>query len=175
MTGRQELSAHLIKTGVTGDDEADAVLVVVLGDGITMDTFQERQEEPLSLHKYVYCQDDPVNGTDPSGNAAYFVERGFEDQTKANAWSSGYGPGYLLFTSPTATGLGDPFDTQQPIVSTFSFHPNTLDFQGQNTPGRVTPQNEAEHLWRILMEDYVENLISFWQVLTDLRRASVLR
>jgi hypothetical protein len=33
-----------------------------------MDTYEGEQEHPLSLHKYVYCQDNPVDNTDPSGN-----------------------------------------------------------------------------------------------------------
>jgi hypothetical protein len=32
-----------------------------------MDTYEGDQEEPLSLHKYLYCHADPVNGCDPSG------------------------------------------------------------------------------------------------------------
>lgn len=49
-------------------DEGVAVLVVVLGDGITLDTFEGNQEDPLSLHKYVYGADNPVNRIDPSGH-----------------------------------------------------------------------------------------------------------
>ena len=33
----------------------------------TMDTFQGDNEDPSSLHKYLYCQDNPVNRMDPSG------------------------------------------------------------------------------------------------------------
>jgi len=36
----------------------------------TMDTAEGDQEDPLSLHKYLYCQADPVNYTDASGKAA---------------------------------------------------------------------------------------------------------
>jgi RHS repeat-associated protein len=32
-----------------------------------MDSFEGRQEEPLSLHKYLYCHGNPVNVVDPSG------------------------------------------------------------------------------------------------------------
>lgn len=32
-------------------------------------------EDPLSLHKYLYCQDNPVNNTDPSGKAVYAMTR----------------------------------------------------------------------------------------------------
>jgi hypothetical protein len=41
---------------------------VVLVVGITMDTYQGRQTDPLSLHKYLYCQANPINHTDPSGH-----------------------------------------------------------------------------------------------------------
>jgi hypothetical protein len=33
-----------------------------------MDSDEGRNEDPLSLHKYLYCQTDPVNNTDPSGH-----------------------------------------------------------------------------------------------------------
>jgi RHS repeat-associated protein len=33
----------------------------------TMDTFAGNSEDPLSLHKYLYCQGNSVNGIDPSG------------------------------------------------------------------------------------------------------------
>jgi hypothetical protein len=33
-----------------------------------MDTFEGDNEDPLSLHKYLYCHDNPVNKIDPSGH-----------------------------------------------------------------------------------------------------------
>ena len=33
----------------------------------TMDTFEGRQTDPQSLHKYLYCEADPVNNADPTG------------------------------------------------------------------------------------------------------------
>jgi len=35
----------------------------------TADPLEGNVEDPLSLHKYQYCQADPVNGRDPSGHA----------------------------------------------------------------------------------------------------------
>ena len=35
---------------------------------MTMDTYEGDTEDPLSLHKYLYAQDNPVDGSDPSGN-----------------------------------------------------------------------------------------------------------
>jgi RHS repeat-associated protein len=34
----------------------------------TTDTFEGDQEDPVSLHKYLFVADNPVNNTDPSGN-----------------------------------------------------------------------------------------------------------
>ena len=34
----------------------------------TMDSYEGNNEDPLSLHKYLYCEANPVNGFDPSGH-----------------------------------------------------------------------------------------------------------
>ncbi len=39
----------------------------------TMDSFEGNPSDPLSLHKYLYCHDNPVNGTDPSGHEFNFI------------------------------------------------------------------------------------------------------
>ena len=36
----------------------------------TMDSYDGSSEDPLSLHKYLYCQDNPVMGSDPTGHAS---------------------------------------------------------------------------------------------------------
>jgi hypothetical protein len=38
------------------------------GRFMTMDTYEEDKQDPQSLHKYVYGSDNPVDGSDPSGN-----------------------------------------------------------------------------------------------------------
>jgi hypothetical protein len=43
-----------------------------IGRFMTMDTFEGDQEDPQSLHKYVYCANNPVNLTDPNGENYYF-------------------------------------------------------------------------------------------------------
>lgn len=37
----------------------------------TMDSYEGNSTEPASLHKYLYCQADPVNRIDPSGNTDF--------------------------------------------------------------------------------------------------------
>jgi len=41
---------------------------VVLVAGITMDTDEGHNQDPLSLHKYLYCEANPANHIDPSGH-----------------------------------------------------------------------------------------------------------
>ena len=43
----------------------------------TMDTYQGNNEDPLSLHKYLYCKADPVNFVDPSGHDAIEMSNNF--------------------------------------------------------------------------------------------------
>lgn len=37
-----------------------------------MDSYVGRKEEPHTLHKYLYCHTDPINGIDPSGYLGLF-------------------------------------------------------------------------------------------------------
>jgi hypothetical protein len=37
------------------------------GRFVTMDTYEGNQQDPLSLHKFLYAADNPINSTDPSG------------------------------------------------------------------------------------------------------------
>src|SRR5262249_36018650 len=41
------------------------------GGFMPMDTFEGYNSQPLSLHKYLYCQGNPVNRIDPSGHGDF--------------------------------------------------------------------------------------------------------
>ena len=43
-----------------------------------MDTNEGQDEQPVTLHKYLYADADPVDGTDPSGNQDSMAELGAE-------------------------------------------------------------------------------------------------
>lgn len=85
-----------------------------------------------------------MDGTDPSGNAVYFVERAFDSGAKKGSWYLNYGHGYLLFTSSSDPGTGDPFTTHQQILHTFSWHPNVWDYKDTRTPGRVWENHTSD-------------------------------
>jgi hypothetical protein len=103
------------------------------------------------VHKYLYGEDNPVNNSDPSGKAVYFVERHFQGFVNGMAWPLGYGHGYLMFTDPSDPGTGDPFwvRTRQQILHTFSWHPYSWNFDSHaqpGVPGRVW-ENDTAHDW----------------------------
>jgi RHS repeat-associated protein len=45
-----------------------------MGRFVTMDSFAGDMQVPLSLHKYLYAEADPINHTDPSGQQTLSVE-----------------------------------------------------------------------------------------------------
>lgn len=53
----------------------------------TMDTTEGDNEDPLSLHKYLYGEDNPVNNVDPLGLSAYL----FFDMTGGPDWDQNAG------------------------------------------------------------------------------------
>ncbi len=46
-----------------------------MGRFLTRDTYTGEADEPLSLHLYVYCENDGVNMVDPSGHRRYATEQ----------------------------------------------------------------------------------------------------
>jgi RHS repeat-associated protein len=65
----------------------------------TMDSYEGSNQDPLSLHKYLYCQNNPVMGIDPSG--LYLEFRGVEDRPDYNAATN------YLYKSATARTVID--------------------------------------------------------------------
>ena len=62
-------NAHaLTRVGQAAYDGGAALEKVVFVAGITMDTFEGTQTDPLGLHKYLYVADNPVNLNDPTGH-----------------------------------------------------------------------------------------------------------
>jgi len=89
-----------------------------------MDTFEGHQEDPLSLHRYLYCQVNPVNGWDPSG-----------DEFELNSVLSAVGNGLQLAARTGLNGysayarakwLKDSVETVSTFAATGTFDPLTL-------------------------------------------------
>jgi hypothetical protein len=59
--------AHTRASQAAYDARASLEKVVSVA-GITMDTDEGDNRDPLSLHKYLFCKANSVDGTDPSGN-----------------------------------------------------------------------------------------------------------
>src|ERR1043166_3241349 len=51
----------------------------------TMDTFEGQSEDPLSLHKYLYAQSDPINRLDPSGRMSWEQFLGYDAEEAIQA------------------------------------------------------------------------------------------
>ena len=113
----------------------------------TRDDQEGDQQEPKSLNLYTYCESDPVDGIDPSGNAVYFVERKLSKGYGPETWPLGAGHGYLCFTDPSDPGTGDPFTTGQHLVDSFSWHPNKWHYHGSRAPGRIW-ENDTTSDWK---------------------------
>ncbi|MFR1062552.1 polymorphic toxin-type HINT domain-containing protein [Intestinibacter bartlettii] len=79
------------------------------GRFITEDTYTGEYSEPSSLHLYAYCQNNPVNNTDPTGNfpwaivsAAWDAYDGYKiaKKKKLKGWKCvGYVAGYIAVNS----------------------------------------------------------------------------
>jgi hypothetical protein len=63
-----------------------------------MDTYEGDQQEPLSLHKYIYTSHNPVNNIDPSGNDLL-------ELTVASSIGSGLQANYDSFVSSLGNSL----------------------------------------------------------------------
>ena len=73
--GLSPSNAHaLTRAGQAAYDAGASLGKVVFVAGITMDSFEGRNEDPLSLHKYLYCDANPINRIDPSGHLTSLVE-----------------------------------------------------------------------------------------------------
>ena len=61
-----------------------------------MDPFSGRKEEPQSLHKYAYCQNDPINKVDPTGMEGTATEVSVATAIQVNIGASIAINGFLL-------------------------------------------------------------------------------
>ncbi len=66
----QSAHTHPVTRANLGEESVGVYLNPNTGRFWTMDSYEGIYSEPLSLHKYLYCQADPINRIDPSGNTS---------------------------------------------------------------------------------------------------------
>ena len=113
-----------------------------------MDSFEGRQEKPLTLHKYIYGNSDPVNNADPTGNESIGVA------ITSISIQIGFRASQFVAAHPVYTALGG-------IVASVAFpqleaippgHPSPLDEMGQ--VGRIIRQGIAKGLAKVMMNNH---------------------
>jgi RHS repeat-associated protein len=90
------------------------------GRFLTMDTYEADQSDPQSLHKYLYCQANPVNMADPSGQDGDLASLSF---------STGIAVGLASFTA-VATVEAKTHAVSQVISSVAAWGVETLTAEG---------------------------------------------
>ena len=101
----------------------------------TLDTTEGDNEDPLSLHKYLYCHDNPVNMTDPSGNVPilsnFFWGNKVHQKLYDNFIESGLGA-RRTYNQPMSSILGIPY---VPILT--AGRPDLVQYPEAGNPGEV--------------------------------------
>jgi RHS repeat-associated protein len=80
-----------------------------IGRFLTLDTYPGNNEDPLSLHKYLYCQGNPVNRVDPSGLTDFSLTVSYTGD--AVLWfSDAYGEAKNVLSKKSVNVSIGPFD-----------------------------------------------------------------
>ncbi|NOS72793.1 MAG: hypothetical protein HOP33_23065 [Verrucomicrobia bacterium] len=66
----------------------------------SMDSFEGDSDDPMSLHKYLYCHADPVNGIDPSGYEVQHAARDLNTKGWQSLISLGIGTHQFIILIP---------------------------------------------------------------------------
>jgi peptidyl-Lys metalloendopeptidase len=97
-----------------------------------MDTYQGDNEDPLSLHKYLYCEGNPVNGTDPTGHDGEFQMWGMLGDLSFQIAVYKPAPKYLYYgklTSAQQTEVNQAIDEARKYADEAVQHMNTITYQ----------------------------------------------
>jgi hypothetical protein len=93
----------------------------------TMDTYEGDRQQPLSLHNYLYCNDNPVEHADPTGQAILINKTGNNVVVTGNV-GAGHGSGAQRFgvivTGQTGGGASHPiaaYDTRRDALLAVNF------------------------------------------------------
>jgi hypothetical protein len=115
------------------------------------------------LHKYAYVSNDPVNNSDPTGRAVYYVERQLGMTGGMIAYGLNFCHGYLFFTASSDPGKGDPFTNGTMGITSFSWHPHIWDYTDEEArnpilpgvPGRVWESHPSD------MNPFAEGILQY--------------
>jgi hypothetical protein len=75
----------------------------------TRDSYEGSSQDPLSLHKYLYCHSDPVNGTDPSGHEYNLITlnvANYQQQNMRTSHGAGLSAGRATALNKIGTSIG---------------------------------------------------------------------
>jgi hypothetical protein len=104
-----------------------------------MDTFQGSNEDPLSLHKYVYCSDNPINKVDPSGLKDYALKLIYAGNSSDHWDPLIYGGAFMRAASAAENLLTG----NQIIVSSIQLNDNIYDrTRAAVEPKHLVPGND---------------------------------
>ena len=99
----------------------------------TMDTFEGNQSAPLSLHKYLYCHANPVNGVDSTGHEfdsiSMSVATGIAVGLQTMYDSTVVAAGFTIMNTLSAVAFGVTVDDMMPGFTTAITWDDELSFQ----------------------------------------------
>ena len=102
----------------------------------TMDSYDGNNGDQLSLHKYIYAQDEPVNHTDPSGRSVYVCTRPLNIKGHENDGNNAC----HVFLAFDSDGMKSMESWEDAVRGSWDAtkHPNTYGIQYSGDPDNPT-------------------------------------
>jgi len=107
----------------------------------TMDTFEGTQSDPLSLHKYLYGADDPVNHIDPSGHEYNLITLNVANYQQQNMRAS-HGAGLSAGRATALNKIGTSIGITAWLLMNFM---DVGEVQFETAPPQIPNQEQEEY------------------------------